>query len=92
MRFARYLLLQVSARPDSDRTERVYSENRVIDCITARKRCGPRSRLTQRRWDQAAGAADATRKPRSVARVGRRSQEVSCDPLSAVDAGGASAS
>src|SRR5262245_1858150 len=44
-----------------------------------------------RRWDQAAGAADATHKPRSISRVGWGSQEVSCDPLSSDHAGGAPA-
>jgi hypothetical protein len=46
---------------------------------------------TLRRLDQAAGAADAPRKPRSIDRVGWGSQEVSCDPLSPDHAGGAPA-
>jgi hypothetical protein len=48
-------------------------------------------RSTLRRVDQAAGAADATRKPRSIAGVGCGSQEVSCDPLPPDHAGGAPA-
>ena len=50
-----------------------------------------RIQQTLRRLDQAAGAADATRESRSIGRVGCGSQEVSCDPLSAGDAGGAPA-
>jgi hypothetical protein len=47
---------------------------------------------SDRRLDQAAGAADAPRKPRSIGGVAWGSQEVSCDPLSPDHAGGAPAS